>query len=150
MARPGSEGRRVVEQEQHPAAQMECGRGVVAVPCPPPCPPDPMRGEPVVAPAVFIFPAAGNISCKSCLLAGGATGQRAAVRAGALTHAILPVWWALAGSGTDPVAIRVPPGTPQTVAPVPPARCEGHGMKGLVFGLARRGMPAHVTGACGS
>lgn len=127
VARPRSEGTRVGKREQHPAAWLACGPGVVAAPCPPPRPPDPGWGQQLVAPAVFIFPAAGNISCKNCLLTGGATGQRAAVRAGTLAHAILPVWRVPAGCGTDPVPTHVPLGTAQRVARVPPARCEGAG-----------------------
>lgn len=147
VARPGSKGTRVAEREQHAAAWLERGPGVVAVPCLPPRRPDPGCGEQPAAPALFIFPAAGNISCESCLLAGGARGQRAAVLAGTLAHAILPVRQAPASSGTDPAPTHVPPGTPQRVAQIPPVRCKGHGVNGLACALARRGMLAHVADA---
>lgn len=121
-----------MEREQHRAAGLERGPGVVAVPCPPRRPPVPGCGEQRTAPALFIFPAAENISCQSCLLAGAATGQRAAVWAGAMAHAVLPLRWAPAGSGTAPVPTHVPPGMSQGMAPIPRARCEGHSVKGAV------------------
>lgn len=78
VARPRSDGRRVVQWEQHPCAQLEHGPRMVASPCPPSRPPHPRSGKQPAAPTLFIFPASGNISRENCLLTGGAAGQRAA------------------------------------------------------------------------